>query len=225
MARIVVTGQAEHHQAAERGTLHLRIAVTEDSADQAVQNAAACHAEVVGRVKTLVAQGAVTWWSAGNVVAGAFYEWHKPNPNQDAVRILRFRALADLRVRFSDFEALARFSVAVAHPEVEIGAVDWALTEARRNQIVPEVRAAAALDAVRRAQEYADGLGLGTVRLVTMYEEGLRPDVSHVSGSAVPTYSVRAGGVGGGGSPELVVQPEDITVTVTVTADFDADPV
>lgn len=224
MVRIVVVGKAEHHQAAERGTLHLQVRVMDESADKAVERATVRHNEVVARVKGLVEVGAVTWWSAGHVLAGAFYEWHKPSPDVDSVKVLRFHAMARLKIKFCDFEALARFSTTVAKsPDVEVGLVDWALTEVRRNQIVPKVRATAALDATRRAQEYADGLGLGPVRLVALYDEGLRPDVG--INTEASTYGTRGERLAGGrGNPEPTIQPEDVTITTTVTADFDADP-
>jgi len=225
VVRIVVTGQAEHHQAAERGTVHLRVASTQDSADDAVEHVASRHAQIITQTKALVAEGSATYWSAGNVVAGACHEWLKPKPDQDAVKVLRFRAAADVRIKFRDFGALARFCVAFAvYPEIQIGSVDWALTDVRRKQLIPEVRSAAALDAASRAQAYADTLGLGPVRLVAMYEEGLRPDISHYapSGPRGP-FGGRTGSTGET-APELAVQPEDITITATVTADFDADP-
>lgn len=225
MPRIVVTGRSEHHQPAERGTVHLGVDVADATAEEAVARAGRAHAAVVAEVRALATSGAVTWWSAENVVAAPFYEWHKPYPDRDGVRRLRHRAAATLQVKFRDAAALAAFSAHVATaPDVQVGHVEWALTEARRTELEAAARAGAVRDAVRRAQQYADALGLGPVRLVALYDEGLRPGVDGGGAGQMFVASMRSPGGGPGDGGELAVRPQDITVVVTVTADFDADP-
>lgn len=220
MPRIVVTGHASRELPAERGTVRVRLGLIGDRREEVLTQATRLHVLVAELAKAQVAQGAATWWSAGNVIAAAREEWVKPKPNVDAVTVVRFWAGADLQVKFRDFGALADWSTLVAqHEGVAVGSVEWALTESHRTSVVEEVRTAAAQDAVLRAGAYARSLGLGPVRLVALYEDGLRPHVGTTAGFG---QSMR---LGGSASPAggIELRPEDIEVTATVTADFDAD--
>ena len=220
MPRIVVTGHASRQLPAERGTVRIALALIGDRREDVLAGATRLHVLVAGLAKAQVAQGAATWWSAGNVIAAAREEWVKPKPNVDAVKVVRFWAGADLQVKFRDFGALADWSTQVAqHEGVSIGSVAWTLTEPNRAAAVEEVRTAAAEDAVVRAGAYARALGLGPVRLVTLYEAGLRPHVGATGGVGQSRRLGASPGSAGG----IELRPEDVEVATTVTADFDAD--
>ncbi|MFD6092399.1 SIMPL domain-containing protein [Oerskovia sp. NPDC060338] len=94
-----------------------------------------------------------------------------------------------------------------------------ALTDARRDSLQREVRADAARDSVERARAYAAALGYDDVRLLALFEDGLRPNVSGGVGGA--GTSVRGAPPAPGGAKAFEMRPDDIVVTAAVTADFE----
>ena len=79
-------------------------------------------------------------------------------------------------------------------------------------------------DAARRAQEYADALGLGPVRPVAVADAGmLSQGISPMGGSGPAAYLRMAAKDAGGGGAELELSPEDIEVSAEVDARFVAD--
>lgn len=221
MPRIVVSGHSSFHAPAERGTVRIGVGLIGDQREAVLQRAGQLHTLVAEQARQHVEAGRATWWGADNVVASVREEWLKPQPHLDAVKVRRFWAGADVRVKFRDFAALASWCTQVALLEgVSIGAVTWALTDARREGLVRQVRTQAAQDAAVRAQAFADALGLGPVRLVTLFEDGLRPDVGEVAAVLGVTGRAYAASSNADG---FQVRPEDIEVSATVTADFDAD--
>ncbi|KAA1424501.1 SIMPL domain-containing protein [Mumia zhuanghuii] len=219
MPKITVAGQATQHLPAERGTLRLSVSYSGARREDVVAAAERTHATLVSGAKAQVSAGAATWWGADQVSAWTYDEWIKPSAQEEQVKVRRFRASAGVRVKFRDFRALSRWTSEVALLDgVSVGGVDWALTEVRRDAAVAEVRASAARDAVVRARAYADALGLGAVRLTTLYEDGLRPHVG--GGVSVGGVAMRAAAApSGGGGMEL--RPDDIEVSCAVTADFE----
>jgi uncharacterized protein len=71
-----------------------------------------------------------------------------------------------VEVKFRDFTALSRWvGEHTANTEgFRVSQVEWALTVDRREALLKEVRTRAVRDAVGRAQQYADALGLGEIR-------------------------------------------------------------
>lgn len=164
------------------------------------------------------ANGPVTWWSTQHVRTWANRPW-----NQDGKQLpLVHHASVGVEVKFRDFAALSRW--VGRHVEQTAGfgldGVTWALTEQHRQELARTVRARAVQDAAGRAQEYADALGLGTVRPVAIADAGMLGEGLHPQGGAEAAY-LRAGKAGGGG--ELELAPEDIEVTAAVDARFVVD--
>lgn len=216
-----VQGHATRHQPAERGTIRLIVQFSGENRASVLARAAQVHADVVERAKAEVASGAATWWGSQAVVASAYDEWVKPSPNVDSVKVRRFRAGADVQVKFVDFSALAAWSAQVASIEgVAVNGITWALTEARRDAVLRDVRAEAARDSVERARAYANALGYDDVRLLALFEDGLRPNVSGGTGAAA--MGMRGAPVPSGGVPVFEMRPDDIVVTAAITADFEA---
>lgn len=224
MATIATKGEASAHFPPERGTVSLRVSFTGERRDEVLQRAQHVHAYLVDAAKGHVDASRATWWGADGVSASGYDEWIKPHPHQDAQKVRRFRAGSTVQVKFSDFAALSQWVGTTSLVDgVSVHGVAWTLTRVRREAEADALRAAAAVDALRRAQAFAASLGLGPVRLVTLYEDGLRP---HVAGGDRPI------GVGPGvramaastheESPEFELRPEDIVIEVVVTADFEA---
>ncbi|ACQ78755.1 protein of unknown function DUF541 [Beutenbergia cavernae DSM 12333] len=221
MPTIAVSGSTVQHHPAERGTVRLAITFTGDRRDHVFRAAEKLHGSVVAQAKEHVAAGAATWWGSDRVVAWSYDEWVKPKPHQDGVKVRRFRASAAVRVKFADFAALGAWVSDVGVLEgIQVQGIEWALTEKRRDAVVAQVRTAAAQDAVTRAQAYADALGLGPVRLLAVYEDGLRPHVSAGAPGPVAFGARAMAADAGGGAFEL--RPDDIDVHAELTADFEA---
>ncbi|MFD1824662.1 MULTISPECIES: SIMPL domain-containing protein [Mumia] len=222
MPRITVAGRATQSHPAERGTVQVLVSFAGERRADVVARSEQAHASLVEQAKDAVAGGAATWWGADQVAAFPYDEWIKPSAHEDQIKVRRFRTNAAIHVKFADFAALSSWVGAVSlEPGVTIRSIDWALTEAHRDRVVAEVRAAAALDAVTRAQAYADALGLGPVRLTALYEDGLRPHIGS-GGAPGPGVAMRAAAGGGGNGGGFELQPDDIDVTAVVTADFEA---
>jgi hypothetical protein len=212
---ITVRGSYSAFQPPERGTVHATIAY-EGPAMEPVYDSVARDLEAV---KTSVIpmksgeHGPVTWWSAEQLRTWSNRPW-----NQDGKQLpLVHHASVALEVKFRDFAALTRWvGEHVANTEgFRVSRVEWALTVQRREALLKEVRTRAVHDAVRRAQQYADALGLGEIRPVAVADAGMlgaRPE------NRSEAAYLRAAAAAGGPDVELV--PEHIEVSAAVDARF-----
>jgi uncharacterized protein YggE len=80
------------------------------------------------------------------------------------------------------------------------------------------VRTAAVHDAVTRAQQYADALGLSGVRPVAVADAGMLGVELHLDGRPAATFLRAAGSAGTG--PDVELAPEEIEVSAAVDARF-----
>jgi len=214
---ITVRGSFAAFERPERGTVHATIAY-DGPAPEPVYGRVARDLEVVkssiGRLDDKE-NGAVTWWSADQLRTWSNRPWNKDGKQLPLVH----HASVDLEVKFRDFSALSRWvGEHVANTEgFRVARVEWALTAKRREALEKDVRARAVLDAVTRAQQYADalGLGLGQIRPVAIADAGMlgtRPE------SGPQGALMRAAAVGG--APEVELAPEHIEVSAEVDARF-----
>jgi uncharacterized protein len=211
---ITVRGSFAAFERPERGTVHATIAY-EGPAMEPVYGRVARDLDTV---KASIApldkdNGPVTWWSADQLRTWSNRPWNKDGKQLPLVH----HASVDFEVKFRDFSALSRWvGEHVANTEgFRVTRVEWALTEKRREALQQDVRARAVRDAVTRAQEYADALGLGQIRPVAIADAGMlgaRPE----SGPS-PAF-MRAAAVGG--APDVELVPEHIEVSAEVDARF-----
>jgi hypothetical protein len=220
---ITVRGSHAAFQPPERGTVHASIAFEGGAMDAVYDRVARDLEDVKASVLALhdTERGPVTWWSVEQLRTWSRRPWHEDGD----VLPLVHHASVGVEVKFLDFQALSRW-VAEHVTETEgfrVGHVEWALTVERRDQLALEVRTRAVRDAVDRAQQYADALGLGTVVPAAIADAGmlsanLHPDAGHGPGvmRAMPALD--------GVPPEdIELIPEDIEVRATVDARFLAD--
>ncbi|HCX84805.1 MAG TPA: hypothetical protein DHV14_06665 [Micrococcales bacterium] len=219
MVRIAVTGHAERALPAERGTLRVEVSAVGDDRREVLERVTRTHTDLRAEAQAHVDSGAATWWGSHGVSSGQLIDWEQRDGQQ--VKVRRFQARADVRVRFSDFTALAEWSVAVAEREdVEVAGITWDLTDSRRDSVIDDVRVDATRDALAKAFVFARAAGLGSPRLVALYEEGLRPGGDRPPVQPVMrSMAMDSGGRGGG----VELRPDDIELTVSVSADFEAD--
>lgn len=214
MVTITVAGTAQHFHPAERGTVRLELRRESRSRTQALSEVTSLHTRVREEARAEQASGAATWWSADQVSVSTVHRYLK---DSDVAELLHVAAAA-VRVKYQDFAALGRWVGSISELSgVVVSGVDWDVTASRRASIEREVRIAAVRDARERAVAYASALGLSEVRVLTLFEPGLRPHTRIESGSALMSRAAKFGG-----QEELALKPEDIEVSAAVSADFEA---
>jgi uncharacterized protein YggE len=214
---ITVRGSFSAFRPAERGTVHTTVAYEGPDMEPVYARVATGLSELKSSVTGLEEQGAVTWWSADHLRTWSQRPWN----NEGKQLPLVHHASVDVEVKFRDFAALSRW-VGQHVAEIEgfrVSRVEWALTEKQRETLLADVRTRAVRDAVTRAQQYADALGLGAVSPVAVADAGMLNTAPEVAPQAA---YLRANAAGSGPSAELV--PEHIEVSATVDARFVAGP-
>ncbi len=215
---ITVRGTFNAFQAPERGTVHATIAfegpTMEPVYDRVARDLEAVRASVTP-LKT-GDHGPVTWWSAEQLRTWSNRPWNKDGKQLPLVH----HASVGIEVKFRDFSALSRWvGQHVANTEgFRVSHVEWALTKKRRTELLRQVRTRAVEDAVIRAQQYADALGLGKIRPVAIADAGMLGASPHPEGGVGPAYLRAAAAPAGGAEVEL--RPEHIEVSAAVDARF-----
>jgi uncharacterized protein YggE len=215
---ITVRGTFSAFEAPERGTVHATISYEGPAMQPVYDRVARDLAAVNASVEPLTAGGAVTWWSAQQLRTWSNRPWHKDGKQLPLVH----HASVDLEVKFGDFTALSGWvGERTAHTDgFRVSTILWALTEARKHQLTKQVRTRAVQDAVTRAQQYADALGLGQVRPVAIADAGMLGDSLRPEDGGQATGYLRAQAVGGAGAPEVELIPEHIEIAAKVDGRF-----
>ncbi|MBM9459762.1 SIMPL domain-containing protein [Nocardioides sp. zg-536] len=216
---VVVRGSYAAFQRPERGTVRATLALEGPTLQPVYDQVVASLEAVRGSVKQLhdPEAGPVTWWSTQQVRTWARRPWN----NEGKQLPLVHHASVGLEVKFRDFTELTRWvgRHVVATPGFALDGVAWALTEKRRAELERTVRTRAVQDAARRAQEYADALGLGPVRPVAIADAGMLGEGIAPTSLAAVAFSRASAGKESGGV-ELQLTPEDIKVAADVDARF-----
>ena len=128
-------------------------------------------------------------------------------------------ASVGVQVKFQDFAELSRWvgEHVTGTEGFRLSQVVWALTTKRREKLLKQVRTRAVKDAVRRAQQYADALGLGHVRPVAIADAGMLGGLQRER-NLERAYLSAAPVAGKASVVELV--PADIEVSAAVDARF-----
>ncbi|MGJ6980701.1 SIMPL domain-containing protein [Aestuariimicrobium soli] len=213
---ITVRGEFVAHRQPERATVSVSVALEGSDPSSVFRGVAASGERLLASIRALhnPTAGPVTWFSTGRVRTWANRPWNKDGKQLALVH----HAGQKVSAKFSDFDALSAWlAQAVEIKGVTVDDIDWALTEKARLELVREVRAQAVRQARDKAQEYADALELGSVRVVQiadsgMLDQGLQPQMAQAM-----AYS--RGAAGGGGS-NLQLVPEDVSVEASVDARF-----
>lgn len=218
MPETVITVQGSHDafHPAERATV--TVSVGFEGPDQApvvvrtTQGTSALVAGIVDRHDP--ERGPVTWWASDRIRVWA----RRPFNDKGEQVPLVHHAVTTTRAKFRDFEELARWvERAATYPGVRIDGIEWALTERTKEETVGAVRARAVAEARRKAQTYAEALGLSDLRCVAVADPGMLGDQVHGGGAGPVAFSRAGAGEEKGG---LALTPEDIAVSATVDARF-----
>lgn len=215
---ISVHGDATALEPPERGVVHATVAYEGPEMEPVYERVARDVESVKQSVDALktAESGAVTRWSARTIRTWSTRPWNDKGKQLPLVH----HAKVELEVEFRDFTALSRWLA--SHIDGTVGLhvsyVQWTLTTERREELLKRVRTEAVKDAARRAQQYADALGLGDVRPVAIADTGLLG--TGARGGGEREIGLMAAPRSIGSAPEIEFEPEDITVSATVDARF-----
>ncbi|MCH9668081.1 MAG: SIMPL domain-containing protein [Actinomycetia bacterium] len=219
MTEITVRGCYSTSRSPERATVHAAISYEGPAS-------APVYERVAGDLDTLAASispilnpdgGAITRWSADQLRTWSNRPWHRDGSQLPLV----YHARIEVKVEFSDFGALSAWigGQVAAIEGFAVSTIEWTLIPTHREELQVEVRHRAVQDAVTRAQQYADALGLGPIRPVAVADAGMLSDIGS-SADTPRTSQVRTAAALAGSGPEIELMPKDIELSVAVDARF-----
>ncbi|MGH9272252.1 MAG: SIMPL domain-containing protein [Ilumatobacteraceae bacterium] len=219
---ITVRGSFDSYFPPERATVNLLIGHhgrDKNEVYNQTTTSAGRATEIVGGI-TDAEQGPVTWWSSDRVRTWSEKPWNKDGKQLPLV----FHAVVGVEAKFKDFVALARFiDEVVVLPGVSVRGLTWALTEARKREVVREARQRAVRDATERAADYASAAGLTTVTVSAVADVGmLGGDTNYTSSGSNVAFARAAAAPGGSGEAALDLTPSDVAISAQVDARFTA---
>jgi uncharacterized protein YggE len=197
----------------QRATVNATVSFDGPAAEPVFAAAADVVAKVSVSIKDLhhPKRGPVTRYAVDQVRMGSHRPW-----NADGEQLpLVHSATVSITATFSDFDELARWVAWSAGVDgVTVGYVDWDLNDAERRKVERTARQKAVRDAARRAQDYADALGLGSVQPRAVNDPGLGSPVQH------RVMMAKAVSAPMDGSPQVSLRPDDVAITAQVEATF-----
>ena len=177
------------------------------------------HATVTTSAEALLDSNQVDRIVAPPVRGWVFDDWMRLSSGRGEQKTTHYRAGSTIDVWFTDLAVLgAWLSEIVSIPGVEVRGVAWDILDSTRDATMRQVRTEATHDAVQRAADYADALGLADVRLSGIFELLSQPD-----GEAPPARPVVLTRGVARSESNFDLRPDDITLTSFVRAEFDAD--
>ena len=216
---ITVRGEHESWQPAEHGIVHLSVAIDgpdrSDVFDDVMKSS--------GRVNELLAplaakNGGITRWSSDNVRVTSQRPWSNAGEQLPLVH----SAAISYIVRFHDFDALALFIERVSSLDnTTVSHVEWELTAETADAARTHARRMAVADALTKAREYAESVGLSEVTTTAIADPGMLDNVATNSHDGAETTSMRMM-TATGSDRQLSLRPEDISVSAHVEARFHA---
>jgi uncharacterized protein YggE len=212
---ITVAGTGTASLRPERATVHLTAGFEGPEPQSAKERTAELVQRLAADVARLrAADPSPTTWSA--VLPVRTFSW-RPFSDKGNLTPLVHRALAEVRVKFRDVGALARFVDAWAGVDgITIAGVRWTLTEATRQAQERRVLTQAVEQARARALVIAAAAGAGDVRIVEVADPGLL--AGDRRGTAPPSAVAARSGAADAGAVDLA--PEDIEISAVVHARF-----
>ncbi|MFD1713936.1 SIMPL domain-containing protein [Amnibacterium flavum] len=210
MVDISVAGEATTHVPAERGTPRLTVSIEGPDRAAVLARASELHHDLSEQARQQVGSGAATRWTADSIWVRSEDRYIKDSDTPVRTEV----ATVDLTVRFRDFGAMSEWVEHTAAREgIQLGGVEWSLTDATLAEARSRVRVAAVRDAQDRARAYSDALGLQEVVLERVWEAGLRPGGDSGAPLLRKAFSATA-------SASIDLKPADIEVSAAITADF-----
>ncbi len=224
---ITVTGHAERTVAPNRCTVVLRAHADGASRKQAAEPVAAAVATITGLVTELreSSPSPVKRWTFDRVRHSRRRPFSREGKNRPWV----YNSSASITVTFHELDAVGTFVEQVAALEVvTVADIRWWITRKAQQKRLARVRDLAVGDALVKAKAYTASLGLNTIRAVAIADPGMlgsQPSPVHTTGAPMMhTAMLRSDAMGAPESaePELVFEPDRVTLTADVEARFEA---
>jgi uncharacterized protein YggE len=215
MTDVAITVRGTHSVALppQQATVYATVSADGPAVEPVLQLVASTVADITASLQARhdAAAGPVTRYAVEQVRKGA----HRPY-NQDGRQLpLVHTASASVTATFTDFDDLAGWIEQTAGMDgAGINHIEWALSDDHRLTVEREPRQEAVRDARRRAQDYADALGLGPVAVRTISDPGLTGPVH------AKVVMARAMAAPAGGPAEITLRPEDVQIESQVEATF-----
>lgn len=218
MMEITVVGTNKFSAKPERATLNLTAGFESDEKDDAMRLTTALVKQLHGELESMKAaeSSPITWFSVMPIRTRSWRPYH----DKGKVMPMRYAAVADLRVKFRDFKALATYARQLGgRAGVTLDDVEWTLTEITRAKVEAQVLTGAVKRARDRALVMAKAAGAADVAAVEITDPGLMRHVVSAGAGAYESMSAREAATNGD-DDDLVLVPEDVVVTATVHARF-----
>lgn len=211
---ITVRGENQTRIAPERAKVHVTARADGADRNRVLETVGAIAGPVREGLESRKDAGTVASWSSARMNVYAERPWNNQGKRLAPV----YRASIDFTATFEDFSELSQWVSEISGGDgIEIGYVDWHLTDETRAKVEQEVASEAIHVAVRRAEAYAAALGRKTVTAVAVADQGLM----HSKEQAAPVMMramMSSDSMGSG--PDMNYQPEEIVVSATVEAQF-----
>lgn len=215
---ISVAGHSRHALKPERGTLHLSVGSEADKQDVALRECSTAVNALRAAIDQLASSNPspITWFAVLPIRTRAWRPWNKDGKTLP----MRFAASAQIKVKFSDFAALAQFANGHGSARyVKLEGVNWTLTEITKTRLQQQILTEAVQDASARATRIANAVGAKKVTALEISDPGLLSGIHAVpSSSFAPSAPTLRGGAPAADVPDLV--PEDIELFAEVHARF-----
>lgn len=218
---ITVRGEHESWHAAERGIVHLSVAIDgpdrSEVFDAAMQSSSRVHALLTQLASN---DGAITRWSSDTVRVTSQRPWNNAGEQLPLV----YSAAIGYDARFRDFDALTLFIEYVsAVDHTAVTSVEWELTEEAIRGAQAEARRQAVIDAYTKAREYAASVGLSDVTTTAIADPGMLDNAGGHSSHNLTASGASLRMMGApGDNGQLTLKPEKIAVSASVEARFHA---
>lgn len=224
---ITVTGHAERTVAPDRCTVVLRVHADGTSRAQAAEPVTAAVATITDLVTELRERSTspVKRWTFDRVR----HSRRRPYDRDGKRRGWVYNSSATITVTFHEFDAIGAFVDEVATLEVvTVADLRWWITRRAQRKRLAQVRDLAVRDALAKATAYTNSLGLSGIRAVAIADPGMlgaQPSPVHNAGAPMMRAAMlRSDAMGApeDSGPELVFEPDRITLGADVEARFEA---
>lgn len=204
--RIDVRGEARTRIQPERAVVHATVTADGPEPEAVKQQVSALLSQVRGDLESMLASAVVSQFAIDQIRVSS----HRPWNDQGEQRPLVHVASVGLTAEFTDFSELSW----VMRDGLTVHYIEWSLTEATQTEVERRTRQQALRNAVTHAQDYADALDLGTVRVLSVRDPGVLPEPEpHM-------LMARSASMDSGGAPEVDLVPSPIEVVAEVHAGF-----
>ncbi|WP_072804249.1 SIMPL domain-containing protein [Rhodococcoides yunnanense] len=212
---ITVVGEARATFMPDRCTVSLAVRTDGRSAEAAAEPAHRLVEELTGLIVPLYneSDGPIDAWSLDQVR----HSRNRPF-NQDGEQLAYvYHAVATIDVKFSQIDVIDAFVYAVsALNGVDVGHFEWSLTDDNAAEKTRDVRTLAVLDAVEKAEIYAQSVGRTAITALAIADPGLLG-----VGAATPEYALAARAYTSA-DDGFELKPQAITIRAQVHARFAA---